>query len=1339
MNEQEIFEQALDKHARERASFLDDACGDDRQLRQRVEDLLRIHDGSQDFFEKPAAEILATIDPPITEKPGTQIGPYKLLQQIGEGGMGVVYMAEQSEPVERRVALKIIKPGMDTGQVIARFEAEEQALAMMDHPNIAKVLDAGTTDSGRPYFVMEIVKGIPITRYCDEQHLTPKERLELFVPICHAVQHAHQKGIIHRDIKPSNILVALYDGQPVPKVIDFGVAKATSRKLTEKTMFTQYGQIVGTLEYMSPEQANLNQLDIDTRSDIYSLGVLLYELLTGETPFDKEQLRSAAFEEMLRIIREEEPPRPSFRLSTIDTLPSVAANRKIEPKKLSTLVRGELDWIVMKALEKDRARRYETATGFANDIQRYLNDEAVVACPPSAAYRFRKFARRNKRLLGTIASVGSALLLGTIVSTWLAIYAMRSLRAEQQARQAARQAEHEAKRQLFDTYVAQARASRWSGCPGQRLDAMDAVTKAAILIEPLGLGEDERLALRNQAIAAMTLADLRTEKTWKGRSNGTFDASFSRDLQLVVSGGPGEPARIRRVGDPATDVELTRATNSEFYRFDPTNRYLLGFPPLHVIDISDGKVVLTCSSVPGIVAADFDAQGCVLAVGDTQGVIRLFDMTSHEEMRRFSIGSGVHAVKFSPDGRRLAVSRFDDTFEIRDVATGEADFLGPKVSGIGVLAWRPDGAWLAVVQRAEIHVFELRQPDGKNFVCRGHQSRVVRLEFHPDGQLLGSTSWDGTTRVWDTGSGQQLLRVEGHFDRFSPDGRLLAFRQGLEVGFWQVSVPMACRWLHGGWTIAVAVGPRGRLLAVTYRDGVRLWDLERLEQVAHLPIGDTRDVVFHPANGSLVTSGPRGLYRWPVETESEGSVKRLRLGPPIPIDSSLDRSRTFEFSRNGRTLVAEGFFQDKAFIIRADGDARRRIRLARSGLENVALSPDGNWVATSSPLGVAIWNARSGEHVRDLAVPGKARMCFTPNSRWLVSNSGPAVGLWEVGTWKLRYDLPFKADVGSAVAFTSDGRVAAVGLWGVGIQLIEVETGKPIAMLEVAHRPPVYSDLAFTPDGDRLAASADYLGLCIWDLRAIRSRLAEMGLDWDRPPFPEAELESSTAPLNVEVDLGSAPAWPHLANGRSHYRSQRWQEVIRETTQAIELVPEDPEGYLLRAQAKLNLGELESALADLEKTGGPHPYDAIVDNSVAWSLVVRPERGRRYAQLAIAWAQRAVELEPQRGTYWNTLGVAHYRAGNWDEALAALAKSDRLLEDEKFSFNAFFLAMVHWQKGKHEEAQAWYGKSVTWMDEHMPQDAELRSFREEAIELIGKSHSVGSETTEKEDDQAEKG
>ena len=359
-----------------------------------------------------------TVDAPGRERPGMVIGPYKLIQELGAGGMGAVWMAKQTEPVKRLVALKVIKPGMDSRQVIARFEAERQALALMDHPNIARVFDAGTTSAGRPYFVMELVKGLPLTKFCDERRLPPRERLELFIQVCQAIQHAHQKGIIHRDIKPSNVLVALYDGKPVPKVIDFGIAKATGQQLTEQTLITGFGVVVGTLEYMSPEQAELNQLDIDTRSDIYSLGVLLYELLTGSTPLEKKRVKEVAMLEVLRLIREEEPQKPSSRLSTTAEMPSVAANRSLEPKKLSGQVRGELDWIVMKALDKARDRRYETANGFAADLQRYLADEPVRACPPSALYRFRKFARRNKTLLTVATMIAVTVLAAGATVTW---------------------------------------------------------------------------------------------------------------------------------------------------------------------------------------------------------------------------------------------------------------------------------------------------------------------------------------------------------------------------------------------------------------------------------------------------------------------------------------------------------------------------------------------------------------------------------------------------------------------------------------------------------------------------------------------------------------------------------------------------------------------------------------------------------------------------------------------------------------------------------------------------------------------------------------------------------
>jgi eukaryotic-like serine/threonine-protein kinase len=419
-----IFLAASEKPRDDRASFLNEVVNGDSELRARVEALLNAHEDPDSFLDN-AAVPLATVDhvaaAPLAECPGTLIGRYKLLEQIGEGGMGVVYMAEQQKPVRRRVALKIIKVGMDTKQVVARFEAERQALALMDHSNIARVFDAGATDSGRPYFVMELVRGIPITEFCDQNNVPVRERLELFVQVCHAVQHAHQKGIIHRDIKPSNVLVTRHDDQPVVKVIDFGIAKATQSRLTEKTLFTEFHQLIGTPTYMSPEQAGMSDLDVDTRSDIYSLGVLLYELLTGSTPFDIKSLVNAGYAEIQRVIREVEPPRPSTRLSTMgSTLPSVAMLRHTDPNQLTKLVRGDLDWIVMKALEKDRLRRYDTAGSLSEDVERHLSGEAVLAAPPTVRYRARKFILRNKGAVFAGTLVASTLLLGIVGFAWQA-------------------------------------------------------------------------------------------------------------------------------------------------------------------------------------------------------------------------------------------------------------------------------------------------------------------------------------------------------------------------------------------------------------------------------------------------------------------------------------------------------------------------------------------------------------------------------------------------------------------------------------------------------------------------------------------------------------------------------------------------------------------------------------------------------------------------------------------------------------------------------------------------------------------------------------------------------
>jgi len=526
-NEEAIFNAAIQIDSpTERAALVKSACGDDARLLARIEALLKVHYEDHRFLKSPPAGVDGPLDSsPLTEGPGTRIGRYKLLQMIGEGGFGVVYMAEQREPIRRRVALKIIKLGMDTKQVIARFEAERQALAMMDHPNIARVFDAGATETGRPYFVMELVKGIPITEYCDKNNLPTRQRLELFIEVCRAVQHAHQKGIIHRDIKPTNVLVTLSDdGGPVPKIIDFGIAKATQARLTEKTLFTEFKQFIGTPEYMSPEQAQMGEVDVDTRSDIYSLGVLLYELLAGATPFDGEKLHSSAYDEMLRMIRETDPPKPSTRLNTLgDTLADVARHRHVEPSELCRLLRGDLDWVVMRALEKDRTRRYETANELAQDIERHLRDEVVVAGPPHTSYRVRKFVRRHRSGVLFCITVAAALMIGlSLAIVGFAQARRQGNRAEenfQMARDAVDEMTRVAEKELVDV-------------PGSERARRELLQKAQVFYA--GFAEenrDEPILLEEIALAYRRLGVIHTEL-------GNFfqaDEAFAKAIGLLES------------------------------------------------------------------------------------------------------------------------------------------------------------------------------------------------------------------------------------------------------------------------------------------------------------------------------------------------------------------------------------------------------------------------------------------------------------------------------------------------------------------------------------------------------------------------------------------------------------------------------------------------------------------------------------------------------------------------------------------------------------------------------------------------------------------------------------
>jgi eukaryotic-like serine/threonine-protein kinase len=1124
-----IFGRALDMQSpAQRASYLDEACQGNAALRAEVEGLIGAVARAGDFLASPA----------VAEEVGASIGPYKLLEQIGEGGMGLVYMAEQQQPVRRLVALKIVKPGMDSRQVIARFEAERQALAMMEHASIAKVLDAGTTASGRPYFAMELVKGVPITKYCDQRHLTIKQRLELFIPACQAIQHAHQKGIIHRDLKPTNVLVAEYDNQPVPKIIDFGVAKATAQKLTEKTMFTGFGQLIGTLEYMSPEQAKLNQLDIDTRSDIYSLGVLLYELLTGTTPFDHAHLCTVAFDETLRIIREVEPPRPSTKIGSSQTLATIAANRSAEPARLGRQLSGDLDWIVMKCLEKDRNRRYETANGLAMDLRRYLANEPIVARPPSKAYRLWKFAQRNRGPVLSALLVLLALVGGMIGTTWNMMRATKAeaaavneARQKEAALRASQQSERESKDQLWLSLYERARAGRYSRQPGQRLDSLAALAAAAH-IRP-------DAALRDEAIAAMALPDVKRAAAWQSSPPGSAAVAYGGQYRFYARADASGGISIRSIPD---DQEIRRIVSGailgKYLHFSPDDRFLLGLVEgyaLRVWRVGDGQPALH-EELDGCRSHAFSPDGRLLAIGQRERVL-CFDLATGQEVRRFRLPGPAHTLAFHPDGSKLAIGYFNsNVVSVYDAASGApvADLAVGAISD-QVVAWHPDGERLAVTgSDPRIQIWNVAAKR-KVATLDGHTQYVAVLTFHPDGELLASHGWDGQLLLWHPSTGRQLMRLTSvSAPQFSANGRWLGVAwHGERADCLEVTAAGEYRTLvssagagRGGYGSG-AISPDGRLLAVGMDEGARLWDLHSGRELAALPPRTTS--VFFEGNAdpkvssggpacSLLTCGSGGLLRWPL-TSDDLEHGHLTIGPPQQI-SALPHAK-FARRSDGRALAAVTDEGRNNKILDLE-TATVRQELGSHPLGGVqALSGDGRWAASCGWHSdrVRLWNAATGQMVHEWVLGKQTWVDFTPDSRALVVARGDEFVFWDLQTLqpirRLSRDI---TQFPGHVAFSSGGRLMALEMAPAVIHLKEAATGRTVAKLEDP-----YGDRAtwqdFTPDGTQLVVVSKFASaIHIWDLRIIRARLKEMNLDWDWPEFPQAAIRDSiAAPVTIEA------------------------------------------------------------------------------------------------------------------------------------------------------------------------------------------------------------------------------
>jgi eukaryotic-like serine/threonine-protein kinase len=1021
--EETIFEAAAQLAVEQRATYLKAACGEDARLRQRIEMLLAAHERSSNFMEESAvlAGAKRELQPVLfSEKTGDKIGRYKLLQQIGEGGCGVVYMAEQEEPVRRRVALKVIKLGMDTKNVIARFEAERQALALMDHPNIAKVFDAGATETGRPFFVMELVHGTKITEFCDANKISTEQRLQLFVQVCLAIQHAHQKGVIHRDIKPSNIMVTLRDGVPVPKVIDFGIAKATTdQRLTDKTVFTAFEQFIGTPAYMSPEQAEMSELGIDTRSDIYSLGVLLYELLTGLTPFDSRQLRQAGLDEIRRIIREEEPPRPSTRLSTLAAadLTEIAKQRTAEPTKLPGLFRGELDWIVMKALEKDRNRRYATANGLAADVQHYLADEPVAACPPSNFYRLQKSVRRHKTAYFTAAVFFILLLAGVVASMSEAVRARRAELEQGRLRQQAVKVGETLRRNLYAAEMNMA---------NQVLDLNNGIRRISSVVSKW---EDGQPDLRGWEWYYLNSLCHRESLTLHGNDKKVNALAASPDgFRLAACYQDG----ILRIWDVFNGEELltlrkgSRPINSVAWNPDGSR-----------LAWSEGDKLVIWDVVAGKQAGVF--------AGATNGMTRMA------------------AVAWSPDGKKLAVGGGPRTAQVWDAVTGKLlTVFDGHTNSITCIAWSPDGT--RVVSGANDGTLWVWDSfSGRQLIGPLQHAGIVRgLSWSSDGEEIATCGIDSLAKIWDASTGKLLNAFSAHpvvveAVAWKPNTRQLATVSNHDalVRLWDLTNTnrsLSALRGHLSALICLAWSPDGTWLASGGEDGeIKIWNPTARDALAKYDSIQASAVDWNPDGIRIATASVDGFITI-FDAATETVLKKIMTPQTLSCVA---------WSGDGNRL---------ATCIGGDGPIS-------SSLDHPAEVVE----AAHRLHPITIWDPKSGREILTLRgqLGAMDRVAWSPDSKRLVSSGRDGTAkVWDAETGDELLTIKGRAGQMLSVEWSPDGsRIATGSSQSPGIQIWNAVTGAELK----AMKPAAVRCVSWSPDGARLASAQDDGTVIIWD------------------------------------------------------------------------------------------------------------------------------------------------------------------------------------------------------------------------------------------------------------------
>ena len=1102
-----IFNAALAFSAAERPAYLAGACGADAVLRQRVEDLLRADEAVRAFLPEPPPCPHSTIKldqgTAAYESVGQTLGRYKLLENIGEGGCGVVYVAEQTHPVRRRVALKVIKLGMDTKAVVARFEAERQALAMMDHPNIAKVLDAGTTEKGRPYFVMELVRGVRITDYCDQANLSTKERLELFIKVCQAIQHAHQKGIIHRDIKPSNILVTLHDGVPVPKVIDFGIAKATEGRLTDATVYTQLDQFMGTPAYMSPEQAEMSGLDIDTRTDIYSLGVLLYELLAGSTPFDGRELLASGIDAMRKTIRERDPVRPSTRLATLEgeELTTTARRRSSDVPKLLNLLKGDLDWIVMKCLEKDRTHRYETANGLASDLRRHLDNEPVFARPPSKFYRFQKMVRRNKLAFAAGTAVAAAVLAGLAVSTYLFFKERqahdRAEEAERRQSQLLKEAEAESRKAKLESERAEASAAEVK----MNMAASDSALAVRLMAEEKRndalayLVRSLSLNPTNEAVWIRLTTLLNSQSWWIPakilKHRGTVHtAQFSPDGKRIETAFWRHPMLLS--ADAAMEAEaagLRRDYGLATRVWNAQTGLPLGRPLEH------GVVVW---------AAQFSPDGKRLVTGLADGSARVWDAQTDQPITEpMQHRRRVTSVQFSPDGKRIVTASLDETARVWDAQRGKP-LTEPLLHSKRVMSaqFSPDGKRVVTAswdETARVWDAETGKPLTSPLV---HGALVNSAQFSPDGTRVLTGCSDGTARVWDAQSGQLLTKSAKHSGavqsaQFSPDGKwLLTATDDHTARVWdaQSGQPLTEPLQHHDSVESAQFSPDGKRILTVSGDFVWLWDA-----VGGQPLAESFKTQgyaqFSPDGTRLVTAAR-------LNSELAAQVWDVPSGQPL--------SEPFQNS---------------------------------GGVRSARFSPDGGRIVTTSVGGspkvwaARVWDAQTGQPLtgplqHSLTVTSAQ---FSPDGKRLVTASMDRTArVWDAASGQPLTEPMMHSNMVYTAQFSPDGMRIVTGCWNGTARVWDAVSGQPVtgwlklrgaAVNSSAPHMSILYSAQFSPDGKRiLTASAEDTG-CVWDAQSGQLLTGPLEHNGGAVPSPVSARFSADATRILTASAEDARVW----------------------------------------------------------------------------------------------------------------------------------------------------------------------------------------------------------------------